>query len=60
MRFRCRRCGTETADPLDHAQGHGFPQTMAQVWESFTLLGGKPDPRRRDPGFACDGQRGLW
>ena len=60
MKFRCRRCQEETTDPLDHAQGHGLPQTMAQVWESFTLLGGKRDSEKREPARVVTGQRSLW
>ena len=60
MRFRCRHCGQETTDPLAHATEHRLPQTMAQVWEGFTLLGGKRDPVRRAPDWACEGQQEMW
>lgn len=36
--FRCRNCDEVTRDPLGHAQTHGLPSTMAQVWEGYALV----------------------
>jgi hypothetical protein len=46
--FRCRRCDTYTRTPLEHAQTHDLPSTLAQVWEMFSLVATSPRRAPRD------------